>query len=134
MGATKVSVSGVDEYTLRLRGVRFQGHVGASREERAVPQEIVVDVDLSLPVLSLPKRDRLKEIVSYDTIASSVVEEGQVEAYRLLETYVTRVVARLLDETGAFRIRVAATKKRVPTRYPVASASVELVGTRRPSG
>lgn len=118
------------EYTLRLRGIRLQGHVGASREERTTPQEIIVDVDLTLPVQALPTKDRLREVVDYDAVACQVVEEGGAQPYRLLETYVAGVVERLLRETPATHARVSATKRRVPTKYPVDTAAVEIVGHR----
>jgi dihydroneopterin aldolase len=123
--------AGIDEYTLRLRAIRFLAHLGASRSERGAAQEVVVDVELTFPVQSLPARDRIRDVVDYDAVASSVVEEGMERPHRLLETYVARVVRRLLAETPATRVRVAATKRHVPTKYPVDAAIVELVGSRR---
>lgn len=117
-------------YTQRLRGIRFQGHVGASIEERAVRQEIIVDVDVELPLSTMPCNDALEEVLSYDLIACCVVEEGVAEPYRLLETYVRRVLQRLLASTTALSVRVAATKRHVPTTYPVDAAMVELSASR----
>lgn len=117
-------------YSLRLRGIRFQGHIGASREERAVAQEILVDVDVHLPVQMLPKLDALEEVLSYDLVACCVVDAGVAQPYRLLETYVDRVATSLLEQTRALSVRVAATKRHVPTTHPVDSAIVEVVRTR----
>src|SRR4051794_40784578 len=86
----------VREYTLRLRGIRFQANIGTSREERAVLQEILVDVELTLPTASLPRKDRRQDVVDYDAVATCEVEAGSSQPHRLLETYVTRVVGRLL--------------------------------------
>jgi dihydroneopterin aldolase len=121
----------LDEYTLRLRAIRFFAHLGASRGERGAEQEVVVDVELILPVRSLPSRDRVREVVDYDAVARMVVEEGIERPHKLLETYVARVVRRLLADTPATRVRVAATKRHVPTTYPVEAAVVEIVGSRR---
>jgi dihydroneopterin aldolase len=118
------------EYTLRLHAIRFRANLGASHSERAIPQEIVVDVDLSLPVAALPRRDHRREVVDYNTIANLVVEAGLAEPYRLLETYARVLVDRLLAETPAVRVRVAATKLRVPTSHSVDRAVVELVASR----
>jgi dihydroneopterin aldolase len=120
----------IEEYTLRLTGIRFLAHLGASSSERLALQEVVVDVELILPVSSLPVRDRLRNVVDYDAVARAVVEEGIAKPRRLLETYVARVVGRLLAETPATRVRVAATKRRPPTTHPVAAAIVEIVGAR----
>jgi len=118
------------EYTLRLEAVRFRTNLGASHSERSIPQEIVVDVDITLPVAAFPKRDLRRDAVDYGKIADMVVEEGQAEPYRLLETYAQRLVERLFRETPALRARVAVTKLRVPTSHSVDRAVVELVATR----
>ncbi len=120
------------EYTLRLHAIRFRANLGASHSERAIPQEIVVDVELTLPVSSLPRRDHKREVVDYNTIANLVVEAGLAEPYRLLETYARVLVDRLLAETPALRVRIAATKLRVPTSHSVDRAIVELVASRDP--
>jgi dihydroneopterin aldolase len=118
------------EYTLRLHSVRFRANLGASHSERALPQEIVVDVELTLPVSAFPKRDVRRDAVDYGTVADMVVEEGRAESYRLLETFAARLIERLMRETPAVRARVSATKLRVPTSHSVDRAVVELVATR----
>lgn len=118
------------EYTLRLHGIRFRANVGASRSERSILQEIVVDVELELPLSAFPRRDHRREVMDYDVVSRIVVEEGLAQPYRLLEIYAERLVSRLLGETPAVRVRVSATKLRVPTTHSVDRAVVELVGTR----
>ena len=125
----------LEGYTLRLDGIRFRANLGASHSERALPQEIVVDVELTLPLSALPKRDRRPDAVDYDAVAGVCVETGLAERYRLLETYVQRLIERLLDATPALRIRVAATKLRMPTMHNVDRAVVENLASReRPAG
>jgi FolB domain-containing protein len=123
----------VTEYTLRLHAIRFRTNMGASRSERDIPQEIVVDIELTLPVSALPKRDLRRDAVDYGVIADLVVREGQAAPYHLLETYTARLVERLLAETPALRVRASATKLRVPTPHSVDRAVVELVATRDPA-
>ncbi len=104
--------------------------MGASKSEREIPQEIVVDVELTLPVGALPKRDLRRDAVDYGVIAELVVEEGRAQPYHLLETYAQRLVTRLFEETPALKVRVGATKLRVPTTHSVDRAVVELVASR----
>lgn len=120
----------VSEYTLKLQGIRFLAHVGASREERKAPQEIIVDVDLCLPLSSLPKRDHRREVVDYDRIVTRVVETGLAEPYRLLEVVASRIVSRLFEETPALRLCVRVKKLKAPTKHPVDAAAVELTAAR----
>jgi dihydroneopterin aldolase len=120
----------VSEYTLRLHAIRFRTNMGASRSERDIPQEILVDIELTLPVTALPKRDLRRDAVDYGVIADLVVQEGLAQPYHLLETYAQRLVARLLAETPALRVKASATKLRVPTSHSVDRAVVELVAVR----
>jgi len=90
-----------------------------------------VDVELTLPLTALPKRDRRPDAVDYDAVAGVVVEQGRAERYRLLETYVQRLIERLMEATPAVRIRVAATKLRMPTVHNVDRAVVEMVAVRK---
>lgn len=120
----------IREYTLRLQAVRFRANIGASAAERSIPQDLVVDVDLELPVTVLARRDTRREVVDYDLVVRLVVEVGLAESYRLLESYAQRLLERLLLETPATRVRVAATKLRVPSTYSTEKAIVELVGVR----
>ena len=121
------------EYTLRLHGIRFRANVGASRSERSIPQELVVDVELTLPVTALPKHDVKREVVDYNAVAELVVAEGTAAPHHLLETYAQSLIARLLAETPALRVRLSATKLRVPTTHSVDRAVVELVASRDPA-
>jgi dihydroneopterin aldolase len=121
-------------YTLRLHGVRFRANVGASHSERSLPQEIVVDVELILPLSAFPKRDLRRDAVDYGAVANMVVQEGCAEPYRLLETFAQRLVDRLMRETPALVVKVSATKLRVPTSHSVDRAVVELVATRDSPG
>ncbi len=118
------------EYTLRLHGIRFRANVGASKSERSIPQELVVDVELTLPVSALPKHDVKREVVDYNAVSDLVVAEGTAAPHHLLETYAQRLMTRLLEATPALRVRLSATKLRVPTTHSVDKAVVELVATR----
>jgi dihydroneopterin aldolase len=118
------------EYVLRLQAIRFRANLGASSSERAIPQEIVVDVELTLPVSAMPEHDNKRDVVDYNAVANLVVEEGLAKPWRLLETYAARLVEQLLEKTPATRVKISATKLRVPTTHSVDKAVVELVGTR----
>ena len=99
----------VSEYTIKLHSIRFRTNMGASRSEREIPQEIVVDVELTLPVSALPKRDLRRDAVDYGVIADLVVKEGLAQPYHLLETYAQRLVTRLLEETPALAVEAVDT-------------------------
>jgi dihydroneopterin aldolase len=123
-------VTSAASYKITLRGVRFRARLGASRSERDIPQDVVVDVDVTLPVAALPANDSVRDVFDYDRVARIVVEEGTARQHRLLETYARRLLDRLVDETPATALRVAVSKLRVPTTYSVDAVTVELTAER----
>ena len=118
-------------YKIALRGVRFRARVGASRSERDIPQDVVVDVALTLPYETMPKRDTVRDVFDYDKITRMIVEEGMARQHRLLETYTRSLLDRILTETPAIRVQVAVTKVRAPTTHSVDAVTVELTAERR---
>jgi dihydroneopterin aldolase len=120
----------VNEYRIRLDGIRFRGHHGVSDSERALPQDFLVSLEAHLPLAVLPSGDHIADVYNYDRLATLVVEEGTRQECRLLETLAQRVIARVLEDTPATRVSVAVTKSRPPTRSSVDSVTVELRATR----
>lgn len=121
----------VTTYKIALRGVRFRARVGASRSERDLPQDVIVDVTLTLPYETMPQRDNVRDVFDYDGVARLVVEEGMARQHRLLETYTRLVLERILAETPATHVTVAVTKVRAPTTHSVDAVTVELSAERR---
>lgn len=117
-------------YRIILRGVRFRARMGASRSERDIPQDVSVDVDVTLPFERMPQTDNVREVFDYDWVARLVVEEGTAVSHRLLETYARLLLDRLLAETPATHIRVSVSKVRVPTTHSVDAVVVELSAAR----
>jgi dihydroneopterin aldolase len=117
-------------YKISLRGVRFRARMGASRSERDIPQDVTVDVDLTLPYATMPASDNVRDVFDYDRVARLVVEEGTARQHRLIETYARRLLERLLEDTPATTLRVAVSKVRVPTTHSVDAVTIELCAER----
>jgi dihydroneopterin aldolase len=120
----------VQNYRIRLDGVRFRSKHGASASERRLPQDFVAHVELTLPASELPRGDERRDVIDYDRIASLIVEEGTARSCRLLETLARRIADRLFAEVPATTVKVAVTKPRPPTSTSVEAASVELTVAR----
>src|SRR4051812_15811440 len=96
----------VETYRIRLEGIRFRAKHGASRAERDLPQDFVVNLDVALPVSALPRSDSRARVFDYDQLASLVVDEGTRVSYKLLETLAERLIARVLADTPAIMVQV----------------------------
>jgi len=120
----------VETYRIRLEGIRFRAHHGVSKAERGLPQDFVVNVEVALPVSSLPRTDSLAKVFDYDGLASLVVDEGTRVSYKLLETLGERIISRVLADTPAVAVTVQVKKFGPPTNASVDAVSVELVAKR----
>jgi dihydroneopterin aldolase len=117
-------------YRIRLEGIRFRARHGASRAERGLPQDFVVNLDVELPVSLLPRSDTRARVFDYDALASLVVDEGTRVSYKLLETIGERLIARVLADTPAISVSVSVKKFGPPTSASVDAVSVELSARR----
>lgn len=122
--------AGTHAYRIRLEGIRFRAKHGASRAERDLPQDFVVNLDVELPVELLPRTDTRARVYDYDELASVVVDEGTRVSYKLLETLGQRLIARILADTPATSVTVQVKKFGPPTSVSVDAVSVELSGRR----
>ena len=127
-----MSVS-VETYRIRLDGIRFRARHGASRAERDLPQDFVVNLDVVLPVSALPRSDSRARVFDYDKLASLVVDEGTAVSYKLLETLAERLIARVLADTPAVAVQVQVKKFGPPTSVSVDAVAIELTGRRASS-
>lgn len=120
----------VETYRIRLEGIRFRARHGASRAERDLPQDFVVNLDVVLPVSALPRSDSRARVFDYDKLASLVVDEGTAVSYKLLETLAERLISRVLADTPAVAVQVQVKKFGPPTSASVDAVAVELTGRR----
>jgi len=120
----------VETYRICLEGIRFRARHGASRAERDLPRDFVVDLEVVLPVAALPRSDSRARVFDYDRLATLVVDEGTRVSYKLLETLAERVIDRVLTDTPAVRVQVRVKKFGPPTAASVDAVAVELTGKR----
>jgi dihydroneopterin aldolase len=114
-----------------LRSMEFQGHHGVSAEERSLPQQIVVDVDLTLDLRAAGKSDDLAQTVDYSTVfehCRAIVEE---RSFHLLEAIAEAIATDLLNGfTTITSVTVRVAKPGVPIDGVLESAGVEIERAR----
>lgn len=120
----------IQSYRIRLEGIRFRARHGASRAERDLPQDFVVNLDVLLPVAALPRSDSRARVFDYDTLASLIVDEGTQVSCKLLETLAERLIARVLNDTPAQAVTVQVKKFGPPTQVSVDAVAIELSAER----
>ncbi|MCE2558270.1 MAG: dihydropteroate synthase [Acidobacteria bacterium] len=124
-----------DRWTTRrrvlARGVVCRSRIGVTSEERAEPQELLVDIDVTLTAGARGTRDDLAETVDYAELAAIAHE------VRLVETLAERIAASIGRETSKAAggstlrrriesLRVRVTKPRAARELGAAEVGAEV--------
>ncbi len=83
------------------RGVPCRSRVGVTAEERAEPQDLLVDIDVSLAPAGLGAPDDLDTTVDYAELASLAQAVAARDEYRLVETLAERIAGAITTDAGS---------------------------------
>ncbi|MFL5799357.1 MAG: dihydroneopterin aldolase [Actinomycetota bacterium] len=106
-----------------MSGIRASGRHGASPGEQDHPQELVVDLDVTVE----PTGDHLEDTVDYRRLADAVRSAVESESHRLLETIARSVVEAVRREPKVLRVAATVHKPRAAERLGVGDVAVEAV-------
>ncbi len=119
---------------IMLMGMRFEGHHGATEEERAFPQLLEVDLEVEADLDEAARTDRLQSTIDYGPLIELVRRTVESRSYRLLEAIAGAVVIAAFDAAPAVTaVTVRVRKVAVPLDVDMDHAQVEL-RRERPSG
>jgi dihydroneopterin aldolase len=112
---------------ITLSAMRFEGHLGVSDEERALPQLVEVDLLVDADLEPASRSDALEDTLDYGPLVEIVRREVEEGGYRLLEGLAGAIVRATLQHsprTSAVTVRVR--KLAVPLDVDMDHAQVEL--------
>jgi 7,8-dihydroneopterin aldolase/epimerase/oxygenase len=116
---------------IHIQGVEFYGFHGVSAAEREIGHRYIVDVEVETDLREGGRTDDLSATLDYGAVIALVLEIGQGEGVRLMETLAHRIAGAVLERFAAARsVRVAVSKRLPPVAAVVACAGVEIVRTR----
>ena len=116
--------------TLTLHEITIECRIGVEEWERAIPQPIWVDLELSIDAARAARRDDVRQAVDYGRVVAAVIEVARSESYRLIETFAEAIASRVLAEFSVPRVRVRVRKKALPG-LGYAAVEVERATARR---
>ena len=109
-------------FRARVNGLAAHVRCGVSKEERALPQALQVDLDYSYEAGA---SDDLAGTVDYGALIEGVAELLEREEFKLLETGVRRIGDHVLNEFPAVvEVTVSVTKLNVPVARTLSGVSV----------
>ncbi len=115
---------------IHIPAIPIPARVGCSEEERRVPQQILVDLELGLDLAQAAATDSIDAAVDYVAVRAAVAEVCSAKAYRLIETIAERTAAKLLADFPLDAVSVRVRKPSALARFGVPWAAVEIRRSR----
>ncbi|MBI4343115.1 MAG: dihydroneopterin aldolase [Candidatus Omnitrophica bacterium] len=116
--------------TLTLHEITVECRIGVEEWERAIPQPVWVDLELSIDAAKAARRDDVRSAVDYGRVVAAVIETARGESYQLIETLAEAIASRMLSEFALPRVRVRVRKKALPG-LGYAAVEIERAAVRR---
>ena len=107
-----------------IRDLVLSALIGVYRHEKENPQPIRINLDLAVKENSIPSRDRLEEVVSYEDIANGVREMVANGHVNLVETLAQEISDMCFEHQRVQAVRVRIEKLTV--FEDATSAGVEI--------
>lgn len=114
---------------IHINGISCQAHVGVPLQERENPQQIVVDLVLSLDLEAAVKSDDVESTVDYQEIVEKVEKAVAEKQFRLLEALAGYLCHTLLTDTRIKSVQVTLRKFPEVLREKVSYVEVEITRT-----
>ena len=112
-----------------VKGLMIQASIGVHPHEYEAAQPIVIDVELDMADMDLPKEDRLHETLDYGLVAEKCEEIALKAHVQLVETLAERIADWALSADK--RVRTVAVRIAKPQALLKAdTAGVEIIKSR----
>ncbi len=111
---------------ISIAGLRVQTHVGVTPEERAEPQEVVIDVEIETDLRPPGRSDVLGDTVDYARATTAIAELVEATRANLLEHLAEQIAGTLLRLQGVRAVRVEIAKDKPPVVENVNSITVRI--------
>ena len=112
-----------------VKGLLIQASIGVHPHEHENTQPIIIDVELDMADMSLPKEDRLHETLDYGFVADKCEEIAQQAHVQLVETLAERIADwALAADTRVQSVAVRIAKPQALLKAD--TAGVEVVKSR----
>jgi len=112
-----------------VKGLLIQASIGVHPHEYEATQPIIIDIELDMADMELPKEDRLHETLDYGLVADKAEEVAQEAHVQLVETLAERIADWALSADQ--RVQSVAVRIAKPQALLKAdTAGVEIVKSR----
>ncbi|WP_298912182.1 dihydroneopterin aldolase [uncultured Algimonas sp.] len=114
---------------IMVRGLLIQASIGVHPHEHEQTQPVVIDIELDMGGMALPKGDRLSETLDYALVAEAAERIALKAHVQLVETLAERIADWALAEDSRVQ-RVAVSIAKPQALLKADAAGVEVVKSR----
>jgi dihydroneopterin aldolase len=111
---------------IHINGIACQAHLGVPLQERENPQEIVLDLTLSLDLETAGRTDQVESTVDYQKIVEKVESTLSERSFQLLEAVAVQVCQAILSDNRIKSAQVRVRKFPEPLRDRIGYVEVEM--------
>ena len=113
--------------TIQIIGIPLFCRLGVSDEERAVSQQVLVDVELYLDLRPAGATDDLTQTIDYERVCVAAEEVAKKQPYHLIEALAEAMAEAILGSFAVRRTMVRVKKPSALAHRNVSYAAVEIV-------
>ncbi len=109
-----------------IDGLKINCIIGVKPEERQNPQEVIVELSLSLDLSKATNSDNIEDTVDYDDLANEIIEFIEKSRFKLLEKLAYEVAKFTKQHAHAKQVRVTVKKPSAIKTARYAAAEITL--------
>lgn len=109
-----------------IDGLRTNCVIGVKPSERLKPQEILVDLSLSLDLSKAGNTDNLEDTVDYDALARDITAFIEKSQFNLIEKLAYEAAKHAKKITGAHEVRIVVKKPSAVEKAQYAAIELTL--------
>jgi dihydroneopterin aldolase len=113
---------------IRIRGLVVEARVGVTDEERARPQRVVIDVDITAGLARAAVSDDLADTIDYGNAVTVIAAAVRGAEAKLLEHVAARVISVVSRIDGVANVTVEIAKESPPVSERVEAIAVRIEG------
>lgn len=115
---------------IRIDGITCRARLGVSEEERRIPQQLMVDVAISLDLEAAANTDDVRLTADYRRVIEEVQGTVSQGEFQLLESLTQKICRAILSDTRIGSVQVTARKFPQSLQGKVQSVAVEMTRGR----
>ena len=97
-----------------IKNLKGKTIIGICDDELFEPQEIILDISIGVPSIKACNSDNIIHTIDYDQVRDSVLKFMKNHNYKLLESFAEAVANLILENFGAYLVRINLSK---PKKY-----------------